>query len=143
MNHRFLSIISNIKNNKRISVPVIALLVFCSLVVSFALAEPGTPATFSLTSCSSGQGDISPSGAVTVLEGSRASFVFNADTNSHIADIVVDGKSVGPIVALSFENITASHTIQAVFEADLDSMNASTDEMCTIVAEGKTPADLL
>jgi len=122
-------------------VSAIALLVVSSLFVSFALAESGTPATYSLTTSSNGQGSISPSGAVTVPEGSRASFIFNAEENSHIADIVVDGKSVGPIVALSFENINASHTIQAVFEDD--SMNASSDESATIVAEGKAAADLL
>ena len=143
MNHRFSPIISISKKLNFFSVSAIALLVFSSLFVSFALAESGTPATYSLTTSSNIHGSISPSGAMTVLEGERASFVFNAETNSHISDIIVDGNSVGPIHALSFENINASHTIQAVFEVDSDAMNASTDENDTIVAEGKAAADLL
>ena len=143
MNRRFLSIISVSQKFNLLFVPGVALLLFSSLFVSFALAESGTPATYSLTSSSNGQGSISPSGALTVLEGARASFIFNAETNYHVADIIVDGKSVGPIDALSFENINASHTVQAVFEVDPESMNASTDENGTIVADGEPTGDLL
>lgn len=143
MNHRFSSFFSFGPKFKLALVSAIALLVFSPLFVSSALAESGTPATYSLTASSNGQGSISPAGDIAVLEGERASFVFNAETNYHVADIIVDGNSVGPIDALSFENIDASHTVQAVFEADADVMNASTDENGTIVAEGKAAADLL
>jgi hypothetical protein len=143
MNRGFLSTVVSGKKINLIYVSAIALLVFSPLFVSPALAETGTPATYSLTASSSGQGIVSPSGAVIVLEGERASFVFNAQTDCHVADIIVDGKSVGPIDALSFENINSSHTVQAVFEADPDSMNATKDADGTIVAEGKEAKDLL
>jgi hypothetical protein len=113
------------------------------LIVTSALAESGTPATYFLSTSSNGQGSITPSGAVTVLEGARASFIFNAETNCHVADIIVDGNSVGPIDALSFENINASHTIQALFEVDSGSMNATAGENGTTAAEGKATAEML
>ncbi len=143
MSHRFSSIFAFSQKINLLFVSAIALLVFSPLFVSSVLAESGAPATYSLTASSNGQGSISPAGALTVLEGERASFVINAETNYHVADIIVDGNSVGPIDALSFENINASHTVQAVFEIDSNIMDASTDENDTIVAEGKTVADLL
>lgn len=143
MSHRFFSSFSFGHKINPTLVSAIALLAISMLFVSSALAESGTPATYSLTASSNGLGSISPAGAVAVSEGERASFIFNAEANCHIADIIVDGNSVGPIDALSFENITASHTVQALFEADAGVVNAAADENGTIVAEGKTPADIL
>ena len=143
MKRRFLPIISIGQNVNLIFLSAIALFICSSLFVSSALAESGAPATYSLTTSSNGQGSITPSGAVTVLEGARASFIFNAETNSHVVDVIVDGKSVGPIAALSFENIKAPHTVPAIFEVDPGSMNASAGENGTIVAEGEAAADLL
>lgn len=142
MKRRFLTIFSFGKRANPVLMSAIALLFFSPLVSSLAFAESGMPAAYSLTASSNGQGRIFPSGAITVREGESASFVFNAETDCHIADIIVDGTSVGPIHALSFENITASHTVQAVFEVDSNSMNASTDENDAIVAGNQTIAEL-
>jgi hypothetical protein len=143
MVRRFFSNISFGQKCNLVFLSAIALLGYFPLFVSSALAESDTPATYFLSASSNGQGSITPSGAVIVFEGARASFIFNAETNCHVADIIVDGNSVGPIDALSFENINSSHIIQAVFEVDPGSMNASAGEIGTTVAERKATAELL
>jgi hypothetical protein len=82
----------------------------------FARADSTVSDSHTLTATTSGQGIISPAGAVTVPEGGGRSFVFDSDENHRLVDLIVDGTSIGPVDAFSFENISASHTIEAVFE---------------------------
>ena len=64
-------------------------------------------------------GVISPSGNVTVLEGATQNFTITANGGYHIADVIVDGGSVGSPAEYSFVNVTANHTIAASFAADV------------------------
>jgi hypothetical protein len=43
--------------------------------------------------------------------------VFDSDDEHRLVDLIVDGTSIGPLDAFSFENVSASHTIEAVFES--------------------------
>jgi hypothetical protein len=62
-------------------------------------------------------GSISPSGTVTVNNGANRSFTITPDANYHVADVLVDGSSVGAVTDYTFNNVTASHTISASFAA--------------------------
>ena len=62
-------------------------------------------------------GTVTPEGAVTVWPGSSLSYTINAAEGYVISDVLVDGASVGAVERYVFENITADHTITAVFEA--------------------------
>ncbi len=62
-------------------------------------------------------GAISPSGAVSVNEGSNRTFTITADPGFLILDVVVDGISQGAVASYTFTNVTANHTISASFEA--------------------------
>lgn len=122
--------------------PVLILGVMLTLFVSTSFAEPAASADYSLTASVTGQGRISPSGPLTVREGGRMSFVFNADAGHSIADVIVDGASLGPIHAFSFENIDAPHTIQAVFETDSIAVSATSDGNNPATCKGKANRDL-
>ncbi len=61
-------------------------------------------------------GSISPRGTVQVALGSDKSFVIQADDTHKIADVLVDGRSMGAVGRYSFKDIRADHTIEAVFE---------------------------
>jgi len=122
--------------------PVLALSVMLTLFVSPSFAEPTAPTVYALTASATGQGIISPSGTLTVHEGERMSFVFNANTDQSITDIIVDGTSLGPIHAFSFENINAPHTIQAVFETDPISITAASDGNDIVFSERTANKDL-
>ena len=56
-------------------------------------------------------GAISPSGTVSVNYGASQTFSFTPDPGYHVADVLVDGISVGALTSFTFTNVTASHTI--------------------------------
>ncbi|TVR42599.1 MAG: T9SS C-terminal target domain-containing protein [Bacteroidia bacterium] len=71
--------------------------------------------TYSIQASAGNGGSISPSGAITVVEGDNQSFSIVANSGFEIADVVVDGSSVGPVTAYTFNNVSANHTIHATF----------------------------
>ncbi|MGN8896668.1 S-layer homology domain-containing protein [Flavonifractor sp. HCP28S3_F3] len=62
-------------------------------------------------------GSISPSGSVQVTAGADRTFTITPGADYQIADVLVDGESVGAVSSYTFKNVRANHTIQAVFEA--------------------------
>lgn len=61
-------------------------------------------------------GRISPSGTVTVEHGAAQAFKLTADSAYVVRHVLVDGVSVGGVMEYTFSNVTAAHTIEAVFE---------------------------
>lgn len=70
---------------------------------------------FSITVTQSEGGTIAPSSA-TVAKGGSKTFTITADEGWQIADVLVDGKSVGAVSSYTFKNVTEKHTITAMFE---------------------------
>jgi beta-lactamase superfamily II metal-dependent hydrolase len=60
-------------------------------------------------------GTISPAGNVTVNNGANQSFSIQAGACYGIADVLVDGISVGAVGSYEFTNVTVGHTIAAGF----------------------------
>ncbi len=60
-------------------------------------------------------GSIDPSGDVPVLDGADQTFSIVPDEGSFIADVLVDGASVGAVPEYTFVNVTDNHTIEATF----------------------------
>ena len=75
--------------------------------------------THSITASAGANGSISPSGAVTVNEGSDQAFSITPGAGYHVLDVLVDGGSVGAVTSYTFTNVTADHTINASFEVDV------------------------
>ncbi|MFN8547163.1 MAG: T9SS type A sorting domain-containing protein [Candidatus Eisenbacteria bacterium] len=70
-------------------------------------------------------GSIAPSGAVGVVEHANQSFTMTAAVGHHVADVLVDSGSVGPLTAYTFNDVIANHTIQASFAPDAHLLNIS------------------
>ncbi|MFP4580352.1 MAG: C25 family cysteine peptidase [Candidatus Sumerlaeia bacterium] len=68
-----------------------------------------------ITASWSGTGYIDPSGTYHVLEGASITFNILPDTGSNIASVMVDDVLVGAPGTYTFENVTTSHTISALF----------------------------
>lgn len=75
-----------------------------------------TPTRYTITAEAGEGGSISPSGKVRVDRGDDQTFRITPDDGYEIADVLVDGKSVGAVSRYTFENVRASHTIEVVFE---------------------------
>ena len=70
---------------------------------------------YTITATAGEGGSITPTGEVSVKEGASQTFTITASEGYAIADVLVDGQSVGAVDSYTFENITANHTIAAVF----------------------------
>jgi thiol-disulfide isomerase/thioredoxin len=75
------------------------------------------PGAYTITASAGPNGSISPSGEVTVNQGSDRSFTISPDTGYQIVDVLVDGSSVGVVSSHTFTNINQDHTISATFNA--------------------------
>lgn len=81
--------------------------------------------TFTITASFGTNGNITPSGIVTVKYGENRTFSVMPDTGYHIADVTVDGISQGAISSYTFTNITENHTISVLFAATKPAMKFS------------------
>lgn len=63
-------------------------------------------------------GTISPDGTTTVDSLGSASYTITPNEGWHVADIIVDGESVGAANEYTFDCVIANHTIEAVFASD-------------------------
>ena len=70
---------------------------------------------YTITAAAGEGGSITPAGEVSVKEGASQTFAIAASEGYAIADVLVDGQSVGAVDSYTFENVTANHTIAALF----------------------------
>jgi len=89
-----------------------------TIVVTFATD------TYTITATAGANGTINPSGVVEVNHGDDQSFTMTPYPEYRVADVLVDGNSVGAVDIYDFANVTADHTIHVTFElnpcCDLD-----------------------
>jgi len=81
-----------------------------TISVTFA-ANPN----FTITASAGANGNISPSGAVTIAGGADQTFTITPDYGYVVANVVVDGVSKGRTRSYTFKTVTADHTIHATF----------------------------
>ena len=71
--------------------------------------------TFTISASAGTNGTIAPTGAVSVNYGATRAFTITPAAGYHVADVLVDGSSVGAVASYSFTNILAGHSISATF----------------------------
>ncbi len=113
------------------------------------LVNVDAPLAYTITASAGSGGSISPSGTVTVNLGEDKTFTITPDTGYKIADVLVDGSSVGAKSSYTFTNVTDNHTIEVLFsvisgsgsflredwrDADKSLTNPDDDWMCWAVA---------
>ena len=74
--------------------------------------------TFIITASAGSGGSISPSGSVQVTAGGSQTFYITSDRGYHIADILVNGTSVGAVSSYTFPDVQKNQTITAIFARD-------------------------
>jgi hypothetical protein len=70
-----------------------------------------------ITATAGANGTIAPSGTVDVNYGANQGFIINGDPGFRVANVLVDGDSIGSVTSHTFTNVTADHTISATFES--------------------------
>jgi len=83
---------------------------YYTLHVDFASLNP-----FTITASAGNGGSISPAGNVGAGQGDVQTFTITADDCYEVADVLVDGVSVGATATYTFTNISDDHTIEASF----------------------------
>ena len=68
-----------------------------------------------ITAAAGANGAVSPAGKTSVREGKNAAYAITPNESYKIADVLVDGVSVGAVSEYTFENVQKAHTIEAVF----------------------------
>ena len=81
--------------------------------------------SYSISASAGTGGAITPIGTTTVTSGSSQAFAVSPNAGYKIADIKVDGVSVGAVGNYIFNNITANHTIAASFTAVSGTVNGT------------------
>ena len=72
--------------------------------------------TYNIVASANTGGSISPSGTTTLDEGQSQTYTISVDPEYRIKNVTVDGTDQGAITTYTFSNVTADHTIQAIFE---------------------------
>ncbi|MEI3416713.1 MAG: InlB B-repeat-containing protein [Christensenellaceae bacterium] len=60
-------------------------------------------------------GSISPSGSISVRKGRDHIFTITPDKGYAVANVRIDGKSIGAVKSYTFENVRRTHTIEVIF----------------------------
>ena len=108
-----------------VSVGAVSSYTFSSLAASHTISATfsaqssgsGTATSYTINTTAGSGGTISPQGAVSVKSGANQTFTITPATGYSIANVQVDGSSVGAVGSYTFSNVTTNHTISAVFAA--------------------------
>src|SRR5207249_6265902 len=91
---------------------------FTSVTANHTLTASFAISSYTITTSADANGSITPSGAVSVSHGAAQAFTITPNPCYHIADVLVDGVSVGAVSSYSFSNVIADHAITANFAAN-------------------------
>ena len=119
-----------------VSVGAVTSYTFTNVTANHTIAASFAINTYTITASAGANGTISPAGAVTVNYGADQTFTITPSTGYHVADVLVDGVSVGAVTSYTFTNVTANHTIAASFAIDTYTITASAGANGTISPTG-------
>ena len=91
---------------------------------------------YPITATAGSHGTITPAGTVPAAAGDSLHFTMAPDAGYHIADVLVDGMSVGAVGAYTFYNVTATHTINAGFAVNSYTITAIAGPNGSVVPSG-------
>ncbi|MDD4902683.1 MAG: DUF5011 domain-containing protein, partial [Patescibacteria group bacterium] len=86
-------------------------------VSAFQDSQIPTPNTYAIIASAGDYGSISPSGSVSVTEGSEQDFDFIPEEGYMVSDVFADGVSQGAMNSYIFSDVTSDHTIAVSFMA--------------------------
>ncbi|MCE5241695.1 MAG: Ig-like domain-containing protein [Desulfobacteraceae bacterium] len=119
-----------------VSVGPVASYTFSNITANHTIDATFSMIAYAITGTSGQNGAISPTGTMSVQQGSSQTFTITPNTHYHVADVLVDGVSVGAVTSYTFSNVSAAHTIAATFAIDTAAISASAGANGTISPAG-------
>ncbi|MGE5180169.1 MAG: LamG-like jellyroll fold domain-containing protein [Bacteroidota bacterium] len=123
------------------SVGAVATYTFTAVMAAHTITATFALNTYTITASAGPNGSITPSGDVAVTHGADQTFTIAPSTGYHVADVLVDGASVGPVTSHTFAAVTGNHTIAATFALDTFTITASAGAGGTIDPAGPVTVD--
>ena len=84
-----------------------------------------TVSKWHITATAGSGGTVSPSGDAAVTQGAAQLYTMGAFSGFQVADVLVDGGSVGAVSSYTFVNVLANHTLSASFGVRMFAITAS------------------
>ncbi|MBK9302395.1 MAG: hypothetical protein IPM94_00415 [bacterium] len=88
---------------------------FSNVTANHTIDATFTTQTYTITATAAVNGSIAPSGVVSVNAGGNRTFEITPVTGYAVANVLVDGVSVGSPDSYTFSNVNANHSIHATF----------------------------
>ncbi len=89
---------------------------FTNVTTDHTITAVYTQDSYTITATAGANGSISPSGNTTVNCGEDQTYNITANSGYTVADVLVDGVSLGAVSSYDFTNVTEAHTISVTFE---------------------------
>ena len=118
------------------SVGAVSSYTFSNVTANHTISASFAVNTYTINASAGPGGSVSPSGAVAVSGGATQTFTITPNSGYRIADVLVDGSSVGAVSSFTFTNVNASHMISASFAANTYIIAASAGVGGTITPSG-------
>ena len=122
-----------------VSVGKIKSFTFRNVVSNHSISATFTPVILTVKGSSNPGGSINSSGGPDVIYGTDLVYTITPDVGYQIEDVVVDGKSVGPVSTYTFFNINSDHTISVSFKIITFKISGSSGTGGSISPVGDVP----
>lgn len=118
---------------------------FPSLTANHTIEATFAQYRYTITATAGNNGTITPAGVTPMIAGGNQAYTIAPATGYHVADVFVDGASVGAVTSYNFTNVNGNHSIYAEFAANEYTVTVNQPANGTItpgtmtVAYGATP----
>ncbi|WP_265594722.1 hypothetical protein [Haloferula sp. BvORR071] len=89
---------------------------FTSVAANHTISASFAVKTYTIETTVGAHGSVSPTGTTTVNHGDLADFTITPDEGYYVAEVLVDGVSVGANNFYTFADVVANHTLQVSFD---------------------------
>ena len=114
-----------------------------------ATTLPGATAAYTITASAGTGGQISPAVSIEVLKNRSRTYTITASDGFVISNVLIDGQSVGAVSKYVIKNVTANHSIHAMFDIgssewqvtipdrEYESINSFSEGLAVVEKDGK------
>jgi len=94
--------------------------------------------TYTITASSGANGAVTPTGSTTVNYGATPTYAITPNPGYHVADVLVNGTSVGAVTSYVFPSVNSDKTISATFAINTYTIAASSGANGVVTPAGTT-----